>query len=373
MSEKLILFDNAYNGKKVLVTGNTGFKGSWLSIWLLMLGSKVHGLSNGIPTTPSHFDSALLERRMDSYERDIRSLESAIETIEDVRPDYVFHLAAQPIVRESYADPVTTIETNVIGTVNVLEALRQVNCKCTAIMITSDKCYDNVEWTWGYRETDALGGKDPYSASKGAAELIIKTYAHSFFEKDESNVKVASVRAGNVIGGGDWAKDRIVPDCMRAWSSKKAVGMRSPNATRPWQHVLEPLSGYLHLGQRLSDKSILNGEPFNFGPSAHQNFSVKQLVNKMQDHWSGARVDYTDNPDLSQKESGLLKLCCDKSLHLLGWQPTLTFDETARFTVEWYRNFYSEKEDVYKMTCKQIEEYIQKASERNQMWVSSNA
>jgi CDP-glucose 4,6-dehydratase len=373
MSEKLVLFNNAYIGKRVLVTGDTGFKGSWLSIWLLMLGSKVHGLSNGIPTVPSHFDSALLERRMDSYEMDIRSLDSMIGIIEDVMPDYVFHLAAQPIVRESYEDPITTIETNVIGTMNVLEALRHVNHNCTAIMITSDKCYDNVEWTWGYRETDDLGGKDPYSASKGAAELIIKTYAHSFFENDESNVKVASVRAGNVIGGGDWAKDRIVPDCMRAWSSRKAVGVRNPNATRPWQHVLEPLSGYLSLGQLLSERPGLNGEPFNFGPHANQNFTVKQLVDRMQLFWPGTKVEYDDVPESSQKEASLLKLCCDKSLHLLGWQPTLTFDETARFTVEWYRDFYSAKEDVYEMTCKQIGEYVQKAFERTQVWVNSNA
>ncbi|WP_319508433.1 CDP-glucose 4,6-dehydratase [uncultured Methanolobus sp.] len=372
MSENQI-FKDIYNGKRVLVTGNTGFKGSWLSIWLLMLGSKVHGLSNGIPTVLSHFDSAFLERRMHSNEGDIRSLDNTIGTIEEVRPDYVFHLAAQPLVRESYVDPVTTIETNVMGTMNVLESLRQVNHKCTAIMITSDKCYDNVEWLWGYRETDHLGGKDPYSASKGAAEMIIKTYADSFFKRDESNVKVASVRAGNVIGGGDWAKDRIVPDCMRSWSSDKTVEIRSPNATRPWQHVLEPLSGYLLLGQMLSQDSKLNGEPFNFGPNANQNFTVQELVSSMQGYWPGKTVNYVDNSDPSKKESGLLKLCCDKALHLLGWGPTLTFDETARFTVEWYRDFYSDNKDVYAMSCKQIEEYVQKAYERKQVWVHSNA
>ncbi|WP_292468818.1 CDP-glucose 4,6-dehydratase [Methanolobus sp.] len=366
-----ICFLDTYRNKKVLVTGNTGFKGSWLCVWLSILGAKISGISNGIPTSPSHFESLQLKSEIDCYDEDVRDLCKVKEVIDKFKPDFIFHLAAQPLVRESYSDPVTTIETNVMGTMNVLEALRQANHKCTAIMITSDKCYDNVEWLWGYRETDHLGGKDPYSASKGAAELIIKTYSDSFFDKDESNVKVASVRAGNVIGGGDWAKDRIVPDCIRSWSSDRVVEIRSPNATRPWQHVLEPLSGYLLLGQILANDRDLNGEPFNFGPNANQNFTVKELVSRMQRYWSGTKVNYAENSDRSKKESGLLKLCCDKALHQLGWQPTLTFDETARFTVEWYRNFYSEKKDVYEMSSKQVEEYIQKASERGQIWVNS--
>lgn len=371
LTDNICFFDK-YRNKSVLVTGNTGFKGSWLCAWLSLLDAKVTGISNGIPTSPSHFESLKLESKAEWYEEDVRDLNSVRQIIESSNPDFIFHLAAQPLVRESYEDPVTTIETNVIGTMNVLESLRQINHKCTAIMITSDKCYDNVEWLWGYRETDHLGGKDPYSASKGAAEMVIKTYADSFFKAAESNVKIASVRAGNVIGGGDWAKDRIVPDCIRSWSENKPVEIRSPNATRPWQHVLEPLSGYLLLGQMLSDDSGLNGEPFNFGPNANQNYTVKELVDRMQDYWPGTNVDYGGNFS-SKKESGLLKLCCDKALHLLGWQPTLTFDETAQFTVEWYRDFYFGEKDVYKMTCKQIAEYVKKASEREQEWVRSDA
>lgn len=369
---KTTLYDNVYSNKKILVTGDTGFKGSWLSVWLSLLGAKVYGLSNGIPSNPSHFETTSLDKHIAHSEIDIRYFSDVAKLIKDTKPDFVFHLAAQPIVRTSYSDPVETIETNVIGTMNLLEALRHVDHDCTAIMITSDKCYDNVEWTWGYRETDHLGGHDPYSASKGAAELIIKSYSHSYFGKDESSVKVASVRAGNVIGGGDWAKDRIVPDCMRAWSSKKAVEIRSPNATRPWQHVLEPLSGYLLLGKMLSENPYLNGEPFNFGPPANQNHTVKDLVDKMQSLWQGSKVNYTISPNAAQKEAGLLKLCCDKALHMLEWQPTLTFDETARFTVEWYRDFYCGKKNVYDMTCRQIEEYTQKACDRGRSWVISN-
>lgn len=368
MTNKICFLD-VYLNKKVLVTGNTGFKGSWLCVWLSMLGAKITGISNNIPTSPSHFESLNLESKMTCYDEDIRDSNHVRNIIDEIKPDFVFHLAAQPLVRESYADPVTTIETNVIGTMNVLEALRQVNHKCTAIMITSDKCYDNVEWTWGYRETDHLGGKDPYSASKGAAELIIKTYAHSFFGKDESNVKVVSVRAGNVIGGGDWAKDRIVPDCMRAWSAGEKVHIRSPEATRPWQHVLEPLSGYLLLGQKLFEDHKLNGEPFNFGPHANQNFTVRQLITKMQEHWPGG-VEYAQPTGNAEKEATLLKLCCDKALHVIGWQPTLNFNETARFTVDWYRKFYFDSPDVYEMTCSQINEYIEKASERDLVWVT---
>ena len=366
------MFNNIYRDKKVLVTGNTGFKGSWLSIWLLMLGAKVYGLSNGIPTKPSHFDAAKMRDKITYIEKDIRSLHDVKQTINEIKPDFVFHLAAQPLVRLSYNDPTLTIETNVIGTMNVLDALRQVNHQCTAIMITSDKCYDNVEWTWGYREMDALGGKDPYSASKGAAELVIKTYAHSFFNTTESNVKVASVRAGNVIGGGDWAQDRIVPDCVRAWSNGDKVQVRNLAATRPWQHVLEPLSGYLLVGQRLFENPELNGEPFNFGPNADQNYTVGDLIDEMQKYWSGADVEVVSDPDDQKKESTLLKLCCDKALHFLSWKPTLNFQETVQFTVEWYRKYYDQNEDVFKITCKQIEDYVQLASKSQQKWVKEN-
>ncbi|CAG0942930.1 CDP-glucose 4,6-dehydratase [Candidatus Brocadiaceae bacterium] len=367
---KPLLFGDIYRNKKVMVTGNTGFKGSWLSAWLLKLGADVYGLSNGIPTQPSHFEVANLKDRIKYIEKDICTFEEVEKVFSTIRPDFVFHLAAQSLVRVSYNDPALTIRTNVLGTMNVLEALRQVNHQCCAVMITSDKCYDNVEWIWGYRETDALGGDDPYSASKGAAELVIKTYANSFFNKDESNVKISSVRAGNVIGGGDWAQDRIIPDCMRAWSSGKHVTVRNPGATRPWQHVLEPLSGYLCVGQKLSEDPTLNGEPFNFGPPADQNYTVGELIAQMQKSWHGGVDVIQSNRD--EKEATLLKLCCDKALHILGWKANMNFQETVKFTVDWYKTYYEQKEDVFNMTCDQIEDYVKMAAERKLIWVCGN-
>ena len=371
-TKNLHLFGNIYRNKKVLITGNTGFKGSWLSIWLLQLGAKVFGISNGIPTQPSHFAAAKLKAKINYFEKDIRSLHDVKTILDDVKPDFLLHLAAQPIVRLSYENPSLTIETNVIGTMNILEALRQINSPCSAVMITSDKCYENKEWVWGYREADALGGNDPYSASKGAAELVIKTYANSFFNKPESNVKVASVRAGNVIGGGDWAQDRIVADCVRAWSRGMKVQVRNFNATRPWQHVLEPLSGYLLLGQKLYENPELNGEPFNFGPNGDQNYSVSELIAQMQKTWPGTGVEVVQNSNDEKKEHALLKLCCDKALHLLGWRANLDFKETVQFTIEWYQKYYEQKEDVFNMTCDQIEEYVKIARSRRQIWVKND-
>jgi CDP-glucose 4,6-dehydratase len=365
----LSLFNDIYRNKKVLVTGNTGFKGSWLTVWLLMLGAKVYGLSNGVPTRPSHFEAADLKNKIRYFEKDIRSLQDVGHVIEKIRPDFVFHLAAQPLVRLSYVDPALTIETNVIGTMNILEGLRRSNHSCCAIMITSDKCYDNVEWVYGYRETDALGGKDPYSTSKGAAELVIKTYTHSFFSAENSNVKAVSVRAGNVIGGGDWAEDRIVPDCVRAWSRGDHVQVRNPAATRPWQHVLEPLSGYLLMGQKLCQNPVLNGEPFNFGPRYDQNYTVGELIAEMRKSWPGVEVGNNQVHNDEKKESTLLKLCCDKAMHFLGWKATLNFEETARFTVDWYRRFYEGKEDIFKMSCRQIEQYVELAKKSEHGWI----
>jgi CDP-glucose 4,6-dehydratase len=291
--------------------------------------------------------------------------------IKEERPDFVFHLAAQPLVRRSYLEPHLTIETNVIGTLNILEALRLAQHPCNAVIVTSDKSYDNVEQVWGYRENDALGGKDPYSASKGAAELVVKTYAHSFFSAKDSPVKVAVGRAGNVIGGGDWAEDRIVPDCVRAWSSGKAVEIRYPRATRPWQHVLEPLSGYLVLAASLANDADLNGEPFNFGPPAQQNYTVAELLDEIKEHWPGA--EWKDVSGSSPfHEAGLLKLCCDKALHGIGWRPVMDFAETVRLTSSWYRSFYeSSGNGVWDLTQHQIAEYEKLALERGAVWMKS--
>ena len=252
----------AFNAKTVLITGHTGFKGSWLAAWLKQLGAKVVGIALDPPTEPSHFFAAQLADGMVDLRIDIRNQVALEEAIVSAQPDFVFHLAAQALVRRAYEHPVETWQTNLLGTLHVLEALRKLDKPCAAVIITSDKCYDNVEWVWGYRETDAMGGPDPYSASKGAAELSIRSYIKSYFPKATSKVRIASARAGNVIGGGDWAADRIVPDCVRAWSSDNFVEFRNPHSTRPWQHVLEPLSGYLTLGEKLYENNRFNGETF---------------------------------------------------------------------------------------------------------------
>jgi len=360
-----------FNNKKVLVTGNTGFKGSWLVGWLLHHNAEIIGFSNNIPTNPSHFSSAEMGKKINQIWGDVRTFKEIDDVVKNYKPDFIFHLAAQPLVRKSYSEPAETFETNVLGTLNVLEALRKSNHNCTAIFITSDKCYDNVEQVWGYREDDKLGGKDPYSGSKGAAELVIKSYAESFFKKPESKIRVAVGRAGNVIGGGDWAEDRIIPDAVRAWSNGEKVNIRNPRATRPWQLVLEPLSGYLHLAYKLNNDNALNGETFNFGPSADQNQSVAELLDEMKLHWDGAIwEDLSTNTSIY--EAGLLKLCCDKALHYLDWVATLDFSETVEMTSSWYRNFYSIQdqpvEEIWKYTQLQIESYEIKAAKRGIEW-----
>jgi CDP-glucose 4,6-dehydratase len=363
-------FGNIYKNKKVLVTGNTGFKGSWLTIWLLQLGAEVYGISKDIPTTPSMFKNLALESRITNHFIDIRDYEKVHQLIDNIRPDFVFHMAAQPIVSKSYADPLETITSNVSGTANILEALRKINHDCKAIIITSDKCYDNVEWVWGYKETDALGGKDIYSGSKGAAELIFKSYYQSFFKNETSKISVASARAGNVIGGGDWALDRIVPDSTKAWHQNKAVEIRSPNATRPWQHVLEPLSGYLQLGWQLAVNKTINGESFNFGPRAEYNHTVKTLLEDLGKEWGIVNVDmlYKITDNIAFHEAGLLKLNCDKAFFYFKWMPTLNYAELIKFTGKWYYNFYNTNTDIYKYTVSQLNEYLDLATKRNVAW-----
>ena len=280
------MFSDIYKGKKVLVTGHTGFKGTWLTTWLLSLDADVIGISKDVPTQPSMFEILGLEDKIQHHNIDIRDISALSQVIIDEKPNFVFHIAAQAIVSISYDEPLDTISSNVMGTTNLLESLRISNHQCTAIIITSDKAYDNVEQIWGYKENDPMGGKDIYSGSKGAAELIFKSYYHSFFKSEESSVRLAVARAGNVIGGGDWAQDRIVVDCVEAWNEPKSVEIRSPGATRPWQHVLEPLSGYLNLGQALYNDKGLNGESFNFGPRAEQNHTVVELLKDLSEYWN---------------------------------------------------------------------------------------
>jgi len=346
-----------YLNKTVIITGHTGFKGSWLSAWLKLMGANVVGISLNPPTSPSHFHEANINNGIDDCRIDIRDSEEIKQKIIDVSPDFLFHLAAQPIVGRSYEDPLETWNTNVMGTVNILEALRYVNNQCTAVIITSDKCYDNVEWEWGYRENDTLGGPDPYSASKGAAEIAIRSYFKSYFKDPDNGIRIASARAGNVIGGGDWAESRIVPDCVQAWSQNETVGLRNPASTRPWQHVLEPLGGYLVLASELSKNDDIHGEAFNFGPPAHQNHNVLSLVEEMSLHWNQVKWEKPKEAKDAFYESGLLKLNCDKALHLLNWQAVLSFSETVKLTTEWYMNFYKNPEIISTVTDSQIIEY----------------
>ena len=286
-----------------------------------------------------------------------------------MQPDFVFHLAAQALVRPSYKNPLETITTNAIGSATVLDALRLLNSKVVAIMITSDKAYDNVEWVWGYRESDRLGGKDPYSASKGMAELAIRSYVTSFFNTPDSNVRVGIARAGNVIGGGDWALDRIVPDCMNAWSTGKTVDIRSPHSTRPWQHVLEPLSGYLVLAANLANDVTNHGEAYNFGPSADQNYPVSKLIDEMSKYWDQVKWNDISGSKNHAHEAGLLKLNCDKALFDLDWHSTLEFNETVKMTVEWYKNYYQNQEQsMFNFTINQIDEYTKLAISKGINW-----
>lgn len=370
MEKVVIMFNNNYFKKKVIITGHTGFKGAWLTAWLKNLGADVIGISREIPTQPSMIEEIQMLPKIREYREDIRNLDRMIEIIKYEKPDYIFHLAAQPIVSLSYSDPIETITTNVIGTTNILEALRVSNHECVSIIITSDKAYDNVEQVWGYKENDKMGGKDIYSGSKGAAELVIKSYYHSFFKSPKSNVRLAIGRAGNVIGGGDWAKDRIVVDCMLAWHQGSSVEIRSPNATRPWQHVLEPLSGYLNLGDRLANDMKFNGKAFNFGPRAEQNHTVEQLIKDLSTYWnfqdSASAYIVTDN--IPFHEAGLLKLNCDKALFYLNWQANLNYKETVQFTSEWYYNFYVKKSDMHEFTMMQINKYMSSAVAKEISW-----
>ena len=366
----MIAIEGIYNNKTVLVTGHTGFKGSWLSLWLKSLGAKVVGISIDIVSTPSIYEAADLSSYIDDRRLDIRDLDTLQAMVNEIKPDFVFHLAAQALVRPSYENPIDTISTNAIGSANILEALRVLDKPVTVVMITSDKAYDNVEWVWGYRETDRLGGKDPYSASKGMAELVIRSYVESFFDKNSSNVRVGIARAGNVMGGGDWALDRIVPDCMKAWSQGKTVDIRNPIATRPWQHVLEPLSGYLLLGVNLFQNKNYHGQAYNFGPSANQNYPVSKLINQMAKSWDQVRWNDASKDQEHLHEAGLLKLNCDKALFDLNWQPTLKFEETVRMTVEWYKFYYDNQNiSMFEYTLTQIDEYMEFAKSQNMTWI----
>lgn len=334
------MFNNVYNGKTVLVTGHTGFKGSWLSIWLNMMGAKVVGYSLDPYSERGNFEACHLhDRLLADIRGDTRDYEKLNQTIKQYRPEIIFHLAAQALVRKAYAHPKETYETNLMGSLNIMEAVRENDCVKTVVMITSDKCYENVEQIWGYKETDRMGGYDPYSSSKGCTELMISSYRNSYFNPQDyakHGKAVASVRAGNVIGGGDWSADRLIPDCIRFIEAGKDIEIRNPIATRPWEHVLEPLSGYLRVGEKLIEDPVKYATSFNFGPHISANKTVWEVVSRLVGYYGKGRVVDVSNPaDLH--ENTLLNLDVTKAYVMLGWEARWNLQEAIEKTVDWYK------------------------------------
>ncbi|GAB5604026.1 CDP-glucose 4,6-dehydratase [Sideroxyarcus sp. TK5] len=349
-----------WRGKKVFLTGHTGFKGSWLSLWLQQLGAEVTGYALQAPTNPSLFEVANVAQGMTSIIGDIRDAEALIKAMRDAAPDIVIHMAAQPLVRYSYVNPVETYSTNVMGTVHLLEAVRQTPSVRAVVNVTSDKCYDNKEWVWGYRENEAMGGFDPYSNSKGCAELVTFAYRNSFFNPEkyaDHRVALASGRAGNVIGGGDWADDRLIPDILRAISDNKPVVIRSPHAIRPWQHVLEPLSGYLLLAEKLYTQGITYAEGWNFGPADEDAKPVQWIVEQLTQQW-GEGASWQLDGGKHPHEAHYLKLDCSKAKMRLDWQPRWHLGHTLEMIVSWQQAWLA-KQDMRSFTLKQIEQYVQ--------------
>ena len=347
-----------WQGKRVLLTGHTGFKGSWLALWLQAAGARVHGLALAPSTQPNLFSLARVGDGMHSVEGDIRDFPTVQGVVEDVRPEIIVHMAAQPLVRHSYAHPLETYATNVMGTAHVLEAARQSESTRVVVNVTTDKCYENREWVWGYREDEAMGGFDPYSSSKGCAELVTAAYRSSYFNPEryaEHGVALASVRAGNVIGGGDWAADRLIPDILRAIESGQPVNIRSPQAIRPWQHVLEPLSGYLALAEKLTTEGPAFAEGWNFGPNDEDAKSVQWIVERLTAEWGeGAHWQLDGEPQ--PHEAHYLKLDCSKARARLGWQPRWQLSDTLASIVAWHKAFF-DNANMKAATLPQITQY----------------
>ena len=361
-----------FKGKKILITGNTGFKGAWLTLFLSHLEAKVYGFSDKVLYKKSLFEEINKIRNYKTEFANIKEFKNIKNIIKKINPDFIFHLAAQSIVSKSYADPLETYMTNALGTANILNAINQCNIKkkLTTILITSDKCYENIEQYYGYRENDRLGGQDPYSASKACAEIIISSYVRSFFKK-KKNLRFGVARAGNVIGGGDWTADRVIPDCYRAWYINKKVLLRSPSSTRPWQHVLDPLHGYLSLEVNLhTSNKIKNGEAFNFGPEENKVYDVLRLVERLAYLWkSKTKKKHENLIKIFKKkrifqEAGLLQLNISKANHLLNWKPVLSFEQTCQFTSEWYvENYFNlknkKKKNAAKLSLMQIIKFME--------------
>ena len=357
--EALVNEASDWRGRRVFLTGHTGFKGSWMALWLHQLGAEVTGYALAPPTDPSLFEAARVGELIDHVEADVRDLPALQAAMAKARPEIVFHMAAQPLVRLSYDQPVETYATNVMGTVHVLEAARRVGGVKAMVCITTDKCYENREWVWPYRETDPMGGYDPYSSSKGAAELVVAAYRRSYFQ-GEGAMGVASVRAGNVIGGADWALDRLIPDLVRAFEAGEAPVIRSPNAVRPWQHVLEALGGYLMLAERLLGGERAFADAWNFGPLDDDARPVSWIVERMQTGWSGASAPQPFT-GTTPHEAGLLKLDTSKARTLLGWSPALRLDEALGWIIDWHQSVGGGA-DAREATLDQIARYRERSA-----------
>lgn len=352
------MYNNIYRNKKVFITGHTGFKGSWLSIWLQTLGAKVCGYSLKPNTNPSMYRELDIENKIEkSIIGNILDYETLKDSINDFQPEIIFHLAAQPIVRLSYKEPKLTYETNVIGTLNVLEVARKCKSVRAFVNVTTDKCYENKEIARGYKEDEPMGGYDMYSSSKGCVEIMSSSYRRSFLQEEDS-MSMATARAGNVIGGGDWAEDRLIPDCIRYINQNKAIEIRNPIAVRPWQHVLEPLSGYLLLGQKLLETGKDYAEGFNFGPNEESVLKVSEVAQKIIDNYNKGEVIVHKKDNLH--EANLLMLNIEKAKTVLNWTPTYTANEAIKETVEWYKHFYAKDTDMYQYTIQQIKNYSSK-------------
>ena len=349
------LFSGVYRGKKILVTGHTGFKGSWLTLWLLQLGANVAGFSNTQKTNPYLFEILKLKKKISHHIGDISEYKQISKVVKKVQPDIIFHLAAQSLVNKSYADPINTFKTNSIGTLNILKASEKSKKLKAIVLITSDKVYKNIETNKGYKETDILMGNDPYSASKSCAEIIINMYQNSF--TNNNRVKICTTRAGNDIGGGDWSKDRIIPDLFKQWSKSKILKIRNPNSTRPWQFVLEPVAAYLYLGSLLLKKNKkINFESFNIGPKRNINKSVLQLISLIKKDVKNIR--FSISKDKTKKEAKLLRLNCNKIFKYTKWKPIYDFQQTVKCTADWYKNYYSKETNIIDFSIEQIKKYI---------------
>jgi CDP-glucose 4,6-dehydratase len=356
VGKKLI---ESYQDKTVLITGHTGFKGSWLALWLESIGAKVIGYSLDPPTDPSIFQATGLSDRILDIRGDILDRVRVFEVVKKNHPEYIFHLAAQPLVRFSYKHPLDTFNVNVMGTTNILEAVRILQYPVTCVCITSDKCYANRECDYAYQENDPLGGYDPYSASKAAAELVISSYRKSFFGSiKEPRVSLSSVRAGNIIGGGDWAEDRIVPDCVRALVRGDPIEIRNPNAVRPWQYVLDPLFGYLWLALKMREEPDNYADAWNFGPDYSNTVDVQTLTEKILGEWGSGTWKIPSQNENAPHEAGYLKLDSTKSMVRLGWKPAYSIDEAVQKTVKWYREFYKGNNDMLKFSLRQVSTYM---------------